>query len=410
MVMQKNRFFHPTTLLVTPLVAALTGLCTPAFGQNITPAQKATAQEVAAKGVPLSALTPNAPERYTIKTGDTLWSIATLYLTSPWRWTELWGMNQKEIKNPNRIYPGQVLVLDKSKETALLKVQQQEGSDMAGIPLVKVSPQTRYASVEDLSIPSVRSNMIEPFLVRPLIVDPDSMQRAPRIVSATDARVLITRGDRAYALSVYAEDEREPQLSLDQGKARSYRIFRDAQALKDPSTGEVLAYEAKYVGAATLIRPEIVRDVTSESGEKSKRREPASLDITDASEEIRSGDKLLPEPARSFASFVPHAPDKPIQAQIMSVYGNGVRFAGQNQVVTINRGSAQGVEAGHVLAIQTNSVGIQDKTDPARPEMTLPTERNGLLMVFRVFERVSYGLVLDIVDGVQVGDRLTNPR
>jgi LysM repeat protein len=408
MVMQKNWFFRSTIAL--PMLVALAGVSAPVFGQNITPAQKVTAQEVAAKGVPLSALAPNAPERYPIKQGDTLWSIATLYLTSPWRWPELWGMNQGEIKNPNRIYPGQVLVLDKTKETALLKVQQQEGSETASIPLVKVSPQTRYAKAEDLSVPSVQSNMIEPFLVRPLIVDPNAMQRAPRIVSAPDARVLITRGDRAYALSVYAEDQRQPQLTLDQGKSRSYRIFRDAQALKDPSTGEVLAHEAKYVGAASLIRPEIVREVTNESGDKTTRREPATFDITDASEEIRAGDKLLPEPARSFASFVPHAPDKPVNAQIMSVYGNGVRFAGQNQVVSINQGSAQGIEPGHVLAIQTNSVGIKDKTDPARPDMTLPTERNGLLMVFRVFERVSYGLVFDIVDGVQVGDRLTNPR
>ncbi|MFM2111636.1 MAG: hypothetical protein RLZZ271_296 [Pseudomonadota bacterium] len=408
MVKQKNRFYSAIAPSALPLALVFAGLCLPALGQGVSPSQQATAQEVAAKGLPLSALAPNAPDRYTVKQGDTLWSIASLFVSSPWRWPELWGMNKAEISNPHKIYPGQVLVLDKSKGAATLKLesqQQEAGVDLASIPLVKVSPQTRFSAVSQASVPALQPSRIESYLVRPLIVDPLAMERAPRVVAGPDGRVLMTKGDRVYALSVFADDDRPAQLVTTKGKTQTYRIFRNAEPLKDPATSEVLAYEAKYLGSANLVRPEGVAEGSAGSG-----REPATLEIVDAREEIRAGDKLLPEPPHSLTSFVPHSPDKPVSARILSIHGAGVRFAGQNQVVTINQGSAQGIEPGHVLAIQTNVHALRDKTDPDRPSLSLPAERNGLLMVFRVFERVSYALVLDIVDGVQVGDRLTNPR
>ena len=137
---------------------------------------------------------------------------------------------------------------------------------------------------------------------------------------------------------------------------------------------------------------------------------PASIDIVQANEEVRVGDRLLPEPERLFQSYVPHAPAGKIDARIMSVYGNAVASAGQNQVVTINRGTRDGLETGHVLAVLKSGRRLIDPTDAARAEIKLPDERNGLLLVFRTFEKLSYGLILEITDGVKVGDRLVNPR
>lgn len=122
------------------------------------------------------------------------------------------------------------------------------------------------------------------------------------------------------------------------------------------------------------------------------------------------GDRMLPEPEPQLLSYVPRAPSTPMDGRIVSVYGSAVVNAAQNQVVAINLGTRDGIESGHVLAIMTDGARLIDKTDPARPALKLPDERNGLLMVFRTFEKLSYALVLDITDGVKVGDRLTNPR
>jgi hypothetical protein len=376
----------------------------------VNASQKATAEKVASAGVPLSALAADAPNAYTVKAGDTLWSVATLFLKSPWRWPELWGMNMADIRNPHRIKPGQVLVLDKSREMAVLRLRQQEASDMAGIPLVKVTPQTRYEAVADTSIPTLKPHLVEPFLVAPLVLDQDSLDRAPRVVSGQDERVLLSKGDRAYAMSVYQDDSRAPQLVLGSGKSRQLRVFRNATALKDPGTGEVLGYEAQHVGSARLVRSESVGQEVTASGERVSKRVPATIDIVDTREEIRDGDRLLPESERSFQGYVPHAPQKAVQAQIVSVYGgSAVNYVAQSQVVTINRGVRDGMEVGHVLAILRNQGKITDKTDPDQPDLTLPSERAGLLMVFRTFDRLSYALVLEINDGVQVGDHLSNP-
>jgi hypothetical protein len=137
---------------------------------------------------------------------------------------------------------------------------------------------------------------------------------------------------------------------------------------------------------------------------------PATLDITSAREEMLVGDRLLPEAVRGFVNYVPRSPDTDIQGRIVSIYGSAVVNAAQNQVVVINRGQRDGLESGHVLAILKDGRQLVDKTDPNRPQLKLPDERNGLLMVFLTFDKLSYGLVLDITDGVKVGDRLATPR
>jgi hypothetical protein len=159
-----------------------------------------------------------------------------------------------------------------------------------------------------------------------------------------------------------------------------------------------------------LVRGESAQTTTSADGKAVQEVIPATIDIVAAREEIRVGDRLLPEPALTLRSYVPRAPSAAMEARVVSVYGNAVANVGQNQVVVINRGSREGLESGHMLAILTDGARLIDTTDPARTALKLPDERKGLLMVFRSFERLSYALVLEATEGVRVGDRLVNPR
>ena len=398
---------RPTADLCTlAAVVALVGAAlasAPAAAQNypITPAQRATAQQVAQAGVPLSELAPNAPDQHRVRRGDTLWDISSLFLKSPWRWPELWGMNLEQIRNPHLIYPGQLLVLERRGGRALLRLA--EGGQ--GGDTVRLSPRTRVEALGDGALPTLQPHLIEPFLAEPLVVDATQLQLAPRIVATQEHRVLLSRGDRAYVRG----DAATPLLDGQGGPAR-FRVFRSATPLKDPESGEILGYEAQYLGQAELRRGESLRQVALADGQTRSDPVPATVDILSAKEEMRTGDRLLPEPPRQFRSYAPRAPAGLVEARVVSVYGSAVRFAAQNQVVAINRGTRDGLESGHVLALLKTGERIVDKTDPARTMLQLPDERNGLLMVFRTFDRVSYGLVLDIVDSVKVGDRLVNPR
>lgn len=396
-----------TKVTFAALAAVASAITAPAvWAQNlpVSSAQQATASEVAAKGVPLSELSPNAPDSYTVKRGDTLWAISSLFLKSPWRWPELWGMNLQEIKNPHRIYPGQILTLERKNGMATLRVGAASPED-AGIETVRVSPRTRYESLGDSALPTLQSSVIEAFLAEPLIVDEAELLAAPRIVAAQESRVLLTRGDRAYARGPAGK----PLLD-DERLQKQMRVFRNATPLKDPGTGEVLGFEAQYVGKAALVRGESTADVTEKDGTAASAIVPATIDIVSAKEEMRVGDRMLPEPPRLLQTYTPRVPPGKPDGRIVSVYGSAIVNAAQNQVVVINRGVRDGMEPGHVLAILKDGARIIDKGDEKRPLMKLPDERNGLLMVFRTFERLSYALILEITDGVRVGDRLTAPR
>ena len=426
----------------TLLLGALAGGSTWAQNYPITEGQRTRANQVAQSGVALSELAPNAPSSYKVKRGDTLWDISGLFLKSPWRWPELWGMNLEEIKNPHRIYPGQELFLDTSNGRARLTTRRPDGAPTE----VRVSPRVRSESLSDSAIPPVSLQAIEAFLTEPMIVDEETFARAPRIVATPENRVLLSMGDRAYARSLYgANGEGEP-LSTAKGKPRNYRVFRNATPLKDPVTGEVLGYEAQYVGGAYIVRDESRQKVETQPQEIAAKPEgkdeykpqfentssnvvrtemaaqpmdkaaaveteivPATIDIVRAKEEMRVGDRLLPEPPREFSNYVPSAAALPIDGRIVSVYGNAVIYAAQNQVVAINRGLQHGVSNGNVFALLRDTNLVVDKTDESRPNVRLPGERNGLMMVFRTFDKVSYALVLQINDGAKVGDRFVTP-
>ncbi|MDO9284536.1 MAG: LysM peptidoglycan-binding domain-containing protein [Aquabacterium sp.] len=373
-------------LALTPWLATLPALAQPAF--PITPAQRATAQQVAGTGVPLSALADNAPASHTVQRGDTLWAIASLFLKSPWRWPELWGMNLQDIRNPHLIFPGQVLVLVKDGDRARLMLSKGGAEGQAPSNTVRLSPRIRSELLDNGAIASIPLQLIAPFLNEAVVLSQDELAGAPRIVATQEGRVMISRGETAYVRG-------------DLGGARSFSLFRQSKPLRDPTTQEVLGYEAGYIGTADYVRT----DGTSPVGGLPV---PATFVMTSARQEAGVGDRLTPVPARDFSAYVPHPPAAPMAGQVISVYGEALT-AGQNQIVAISRGQRDGMERGHVLALWRAGAPATDRTGAQPQAIQLPDERTGLLFVFRVFERVSYALILSASDPIRPGDRFSQP-
>jgi len=375
--------------------AALAALCSqaPAATWPVTTEQRDTANQVAQAGVPLSELSPNAPESHTVVRGDTLWDISKLFLRSPWRWPELWGMNIEQIKNPHLIYPGQVLYLVKVGDRAMLRVGQPGGTTGESMGnTVKLSPRVRADTLDSGAIPAIPMHLIGPFLNEAVVFSTDELTTAPRIVASQEGRVLMSRGETAYVRG-------------DLKGNRDFRVFRDSTPLTDPDTGEVLGYEARYVGTAEFVRDGGVQGTLDG---KSAQIVPATFKMTSIRLEAGVGDRLAPVPQRDYAAYVPHAPTQALKGRIISIYGEAIS-AGQNQIITLNRGARDGVERGHVMALWRDGAMAVDSTDRARPLMKLPDERIGTLFVFRVFDRVSYALILQSEDPVKPGDRFSQP-
>jgi hypothetical protein len=370
-------------LLIT---CAAVAACGSAFAFELTEQQRSAAQKVAEAGLPLSELSANAPDSYTVKSGDTLWGVSGLFLTRPWRWTELWGMNLEQIRNPHLIYPGQILYLDKTDGRARLRM----GSAVGG-GTVKLSPEVRSSKLASAAIASIPFHLIDPFLNEAVIFDGDFLKDAPRIVAAKEGRVMLSRGETAYVLGVNSPNT-------------VFRMFRNAKPLKDPTTRELLGYEAAYVGTA-----ELVQKGGEQISPKGKREVvPDTFIVTSVRLEGMIGDRLAPVKARDYQNYVPHAPEGDISGQIVSMYGDAIT-GGQNQIVVLNRGAGDGLERGHVLALWHDGRVEVDPTDERKTLMKLPDERHGELFVFQVFSRMSYALILSVKEPVNVGDRFTKP-
>ncbi len=319
-------------------------------------------------------LAPDAPDRHIVVAGDTLWGIASQFLKDPYRWPEIWRLNPDDIKNPHRIYPGQVVILDRSQGKPLLKLGK----------VFKAAPRV-YVAAQQQEISAIPQNVIEPFLSRPLVVEAGAMDNAARIVAFQGGRINVGTGDIVYATKV---KEKIPQ----------WQIFRAGKPMLDPDRpdpdkpAEVLGVEATYLGSARLMR----------------EGEPATFEITSSRQEIGRNDYLIPAPRTEIVSYVPHAPAKPIAGRIITIYG-GVGEGGKLSIVSISRGKKDGVELGHVLAIHRTGATVANLVDHAKEEHTLPEERYGLLFVFRVFERVSYALIMEAPRPVMEGDTVRNP-
>ncbi len=317
---------------------------------------------------------PNAPDKHIVVRGDTLWDISGKFLANPWCWPKVWGMNSEQIKNPHWIYPGQIVYFDRA--TGRLR--------LASTPYdARLSPKIRSKILGEAPIPTISHDAIGPFLSRALIVKEDELDKYPRIMASQEGRVYLSKGDRAYVRG-------------DLENMTLFEVFRPAQPLKDPDTKEVLAYEAAHLGAVKLHR------------RAEKENEAHSFTVTETVEEMGVRDRLVAVPQQTVMNYVPHAPEKPVEAKIVAIYG-GVTHAGQNRVVPINRGSKDGVDVGTVLKLYRAGKTIEDPTDN-KNEVKLPDEEYGTLFIFRVFDNISYGLIMEVRDAAHVGDIARSPE
>ncbi|HLL12400.1 MAG TPA: LysM peptidoglycan-binding domain-containing protein [Rubrivivax sp.] len=375
-----------------PLMLLALAAPVPALAQTspypVTPQMRSTAQQVAQTGVPLADLAPNAPDSHTVQRGDTLWGISSIFLKNAWRWPELWGMNLQQIRNPHLIYPGQVLELDKRDGRATLRLARGEGPPSN---TVRLSPRVRSELLDNGAIAAIPLHLIGPFLNEAVVFDSNELDAGPRIVATQEGRVMLSRGETAYVRG-------------ELGGVRDFRLFRQLVPLRDPLTSEVLGYEGRYVGTAEHVQTGSMLVAASGKGVVV----PDTFRITTTRLEAVVGDRLSPVPQQDLVAYVPHSPAAPVEGRLVSIYGDGLR-AGQNQVVSINRGLRDGMERGHVLALWRAGRDAVDTTGGPKVAMRLPDERHGLLFVFRVFERVSYALVLNVQEPVRAGDRFTQP-
>jgi hypothetical protein len=338
----------------------------------------------------MSDLQADAPTEYTVQKGDTLWAISGRFLKEPWKWPQLWQMNREQIKNPHLIYPGDIIRLDRSGASPSLELV--SGAATAAGNVVRLEPRTHVQPLMS-AVPTIPGNAIGAFLTEPLVLNPGELESHPQILATEEERVIIGVGDRAYV------------MGISQADGLNWQIFRAGETLADPVTGEVLGTEAIHVGDARVKR----------------FGNPSTLEITRARTEINRMDRLMPAREASFPSYVPRAPDKPISGVILAVRGSVAEIS-QYSIVTINRGSRDGLEVGHVLATMRRGDTIthidrrsfmdelfgQLETRLAEP-VALPNERSGLLFIFRTFEKLSYGLILKSIRPIAVGDVVQTP-
>jgi hypothetical protein len=326
---------------------------------------------------------PNAPDQHLVVRGDTLWDISGKFLQHPWCWPQVWGINREHINDPHWIYPGQIVYFDRVAGRLRLGNATGTGGAMGDPSNIRLSPQARMQGLGKDAVPSIRAGDIEPFLSQPLIVEEDELNNAPRIMATQEGRVYLGKNDKAYVRG---------ELS----GGTSFQGFRPGRPLKDPETNKVIGYEAVYLGTLKLQRA------------AKADNEAHTFTVVTSKEEMGIGDRLVPVPPTPLLNYMPHPPEKQIDARIVSIYG-GVTQAGQNQVVSVNRGRNDGLDLGTVLELYRFGQVVQDRTDKKR-EVKLPDERYGTLFIFRVFNNISYGLVMQVTDTVQMGDVAKSPE
>jgi hypothetical protein len=320
-------------------------------------------------------------------------------------------MNREQIKDPHWIYPGDIIKLsfDAGGRPTLSVVSGDSGvtGALGGAGgTIRLSPQVRVDRLA-LAIPSIPSRAISPFLTLPLVIEEGALLGAPKIVAAEDGRVIIGAGNTAYA------------VGLNPNSGIKWQVYRPGKALVDPVTKEVLGYEAIYLGDSRV----------------SRFGESSTLQIVRSNQEINRGDRLTPTLEATLPSYSPRSPDKQMKGAVVSVIGS-VEDAAQYSIVALNLGKRDGAEVGYVFAtlqrgeiVSTQDVdstgifglrfpfassgaevaGTKSDDGSVGSEVKLPDERNGLVFVFRVFDKVSYGLVMSSRRPLKVGDVVQTP-
>ena len=358
---------------------------------------------------------PDAPTRYVVKQGDTLWGISGKYLYRPWQWSRLWGANRSKIRNPDRIYPGQVLVLRYVNGRPRLSVERGAGGD---IPLVKLSPRVREVS-SGYGIQAVNVNFYRMFMQHPQVIDQMQTQHAPRLVEGPESRLIYSKGDRVYAYEIT-----EP------GR---YLVYRARKDITDPETKKYLGQEVVFSGiVATLPSTNSALDSrTREDAEALPNNEyytrlhpmlkvptqtAQPMVVEEAVSEIRKGDYLLKlEDGGDSFNMMPHAPSQHIDAKVVSIF-DGISEAGQFQTITLNKGSAHGLEKGTVLSLYKRSRQVKmdmpkgkDGSRSVVKYLSIPAEEAGLAMVYRVSQNLASAIILESKTNIGIGDTASEP-
>ena len=318
------------------------------------------------------------PTRYVVVKGDTLWDISSKFLQDPWRWPEIWNINP-EIQNPHLIYPGDAITLTFVDGKPMLQLER--GSEQSA---VKLSPQARSTQIS-AAIPTVPTTVISQFLFQPRILTQEQLDQAGYIASAEDSHLVSGTGNNIYVL----------QLKK-QADIKNYSVYRINQTYRNPENEEdILGYEAIHVADAQLTREGV----------------PATLRINKSYRETLLGDKVLVrDEAQLDQSFMPRSPGQKVEGRIISLI-EGMSSAGQYQTVVINLGKQDGIEVGHVLAVRHPGDAVKDpySTGSSTAKIQLPDERTGLLMVVRVFDRISYAMVMNASRDIRANDLVNNP-
>lgn len=361
---------------------------------------------------------PDAPQRYIVKKGDTLWGISGKYLYSPWQWNRLWGANRGEIRNPHLIYPGQVLVLRYVNGQPRLDFEHAGSSD--GIPTIKLSPRVRETS--GYGIPTVNVNFYRLFMKHPQIIDRKETAEAPRLIAGPDNRLLYTQGNRVYGYG-----------KIEPGRYLTYRINKN---ITDPETKKFLGQEVVFSGIVSTLpyTDTALENRSRDSEEKLKGNEyytkvhklmklrtqaAQPMVVEESVSEIRKDDFLLkmPEGIDSF-HMMPHAPSRPVQAKVVSIF-EGVGEAGQFQTITLDKGEADGLDKGtvvslykrgrHVKVNYRNNLIPKPKSRDTVELVSIPAEEVGLAMVYRTSENLASAIILESLTNIDIGDTASEP-
>jgi hypothetical protein len=315
---------------------------------------------------------PDAPQTYVVQPGDTLWDISSRFLTDPWYWPEIWHVNP-QVANPHLIYPGDTL--------SLTWVDGQPRVSLASGGPVRLSPRVREHPLSE-AINAIPYERIAAFMSRPAVLSEDQVKGAPYVAHGRDHRLASSVGNDVYVRRM----TKVPTGSR-------YMIYHVGDELKDPDDGDVLGYQGLFTGEADLLR----------SGD------PATLRVVDSARETLEGDILLPVTSEYKMDFIPRAPKSDVEGRVMSIIDDRTVVA-QYDIVIVNRGSKHGLEPGNVLALYQAGEEVRDVTPNAvSRKLQTPEERTGVFIVFKAYDRLSYGLVMESDREVHVGDAFRSP-
>ena len=316
-------------------------------------------------------LNPEHPDQYVVVKGDTLWDISAMFLRDPWLWPEVWHVNP-QIENPHLIYPGDLLTLVYMNGKPQLRLSRGDQ---------RLSPRIRVESLDN-AIPTIPLDAIKQFLTRTIVVDQNELDTAPYVLQSADEHVISGAGDRIYVRGIEGRD-----IAL-------FDVFEQGGSYVDPDTNEVLGYAALYIG----------------SGPIQQFGDPSTLLLTETTREVRAGYRLRPSDSLDpVLHFQPHPTPPGTEGRIISVIG-GVTQIGQFNVVAIDLGTREGMEVGHVMRVFQQGDVIRDRFSGKRlDKVKLPDEAAGLVMIFRTFEKVSFGLVMKATRAIHINDYVRTP-